>query len=153
MTYGNLIDGNIIPAPNPLVVGRSRVYNPAREQYAAHGWLPIVDTPMPDTPEGEEPKYYTYHRDVVDGQIVRAWTETEPPEPETETVPIPIELTPAEKRELAYNTVSCIEWDGSMLTVTQAAQQWAYYAAEGRTDKTDTLTALIAAAKQNIREQ
>lgn len=63
------------------------------------------------------------------------------------------ELTPAERRELAYNTVACVEWDGAMLTVTQAAQQWAYYAAEGCADKTDALTALIAAAKQDIRAQ
>ena len=61
------------------------------------------------------------------------------------------ELAPAEQRELAYNTQPCVAWDGDMLTVTQAAQQWAYYAAEGRTDKTDALTALIAAAKAEIR--
>jgi hypothetical protein len=34
-----------------------------------------------------------------------------------------------------------------MLTVTQAAQQWAYYAAEGDQDKTDVLMRLIAEAK------
>lgn len=62
-------------------------------------------------------------------------------------------ITPVELREQAYNTAPCIEWDGSMLTVTQAAQQWAYYAAEGRTDKTDALTALIASAKAEIRKQ
>ena len=63
------------------------------------------------------------------------------------------ELTPAEQREQAYNTAPCVSWDGAMLTVTEAAQQWAYYAAEGRTDKTDALTALIAAAKAYIRKQ
>ena len=62
-------------------------------------------------------------------------------------------LTPASWREQAYNTIPCVSFGGAMLTVTQAAQQWAYYAAEGRTDKTDALTALIAAAKQSIREQ
>ena len=63
------------------------------------------------------------------------------------------ELTPAEQREQAYNTEPCVAWDGSMLTVTEAAQRWAYYAAEGRSDKTDALTALIAAAKASIRAQ
>ena len=62
-------------------------------------------------------------------------------------------LTPAAWRKQAYNTDPVIPWDGAMLTVTQAAQQWAYYAAEGRTDKTDALTALIAAAKEKIRAQ
>ena len=36
---------------------------------------------------------------LVDGQIVRVWTETE-----QEPVPVPRELTPAEQRELAYDT-------------------------------------------------
>ena len=63
------------------------------------------------------------------------------------------ELTPAERREQAYNTEPCVALDGSMLTVTEAAQLWQYYAAEGRTDKTDELTALISAAKASIRER
>lgn len=83
---------------------------------------------------------------LVDGQIVRVWTETE-----QEPVPVPRELTPAEQRELAYDTEPVIEWGGEMLTVTDAAQVWAYYAAEGRIDKTEQLTALIAAAKADIR--
>lgn len=63
------------------------------------------------------------------------------------------ELSPSELREKAYNTDQTIPWGGSMLTVTQAAQQWAYYAAEGNTAKTDAITALIAAAKADIRKQ
>ena len=67
--------------------------------------------------------------------------------------PISVEPTPAELREQAYNTEPCVPWDGAMLTVTEAAQRWAYYAAEGRTDKTDALTVLIAEAKAAIREK
>lgn len=63
------------------------------------------------------------------------------------------ELIPAEQRERAYDTLPCVEWDGDMLTVTEAAQRWEYYAAEGNTEKTDALTALIAAAKADIRKQ
>lgn len=59
---------------------------------------------------------------------------------------------PSEQRETAYNTQPLIEWDGETLTVTQAAQKWQYYAAEGST-RADELQALIAAAKQTIREQ
>lgn len=62
-------------------------------------------------------------------------------------------LTPAAWREQAYNTIPCVSFGGAMLTVTQAAQQWAYYAAEGNTAKTDAITALIAAAKADIRAQ
>lgn len=61
--------------------------------------------------------------------------------------------TPAERREAAYNSDAVIEWGGETLTVTQAAQQWAYYAAEGNADKTAALSTLIAAAKADIRAQ
>ena len=148
--YGKLINGQIIPAPNPLHVNRGMVYNPSGYLYSAVGYKPIVDTPMPEPEDGTE-VYYASHWEEIDGEIVKVWTETDPPEPEP--VPVPKELSPAEKRELAYNTAACIDWDGSMLTVTQAAQQWAYYAAEGNTEKTDALTALIAAEKQSIRGQ
>lgn len=60
--------------------------------------------------------------------------------------------TPAEQRESAYNTDPVIEWDGEMLTVTQAATMWQYYAAEG-SEKATELQTLIATAKQTIREQ
>lgn len=64
----------------------------------------------------------------------------------------PVELTPAEKREQAYNEDACIELGGEMITVTAAATLWQYYAAEGN-EKADELQALIAAAKAAIREQ
>ena len=63
------------------------------------------------------------------------------------------ELTPAEQREMTYNTDPIIPWCGAMLTVTEVAQKWQYYAAEGDTAKMDALTALIAAAKASIREK
>ena len=69
------------------------------------------------------------------------------------TLPEQQELTPAEQREAAYNNEAIIEWGGKTMTVTQAAQQWAYYAAEGDADKTAALTDLIAAAKVDIRAQ
>ena len=75
---------------------------------------------------------------------VTAWTPGEIPV-EPEIVP-----TPAEQREQAYNTERIIEWDGELLTVTEAATLWQYYAAEG-SEKAGDLTALIVAAKENIR--
>ena len=151
MIFGKLADGQIIPAPNPLKVGGSPIYNPTADQYVAHGWLPIIDTPMPGTPAGEEPKYYTFRREVRDSQIIRVWEETTPPE--SEPASIPSELLPAKRREQAYNAVPCIKWGGNMLTITDASQQWVYYAAEGDTAKTDELTALISEAKAAIRAQ
>lgn len=60
------------------------------------------------------------------------------------------EVLAAVLRERAYNTEAIIPWDGEMLTVTQAAQLWQYYAAEG-SDKAAELQTMIAAAKQTIR--
>lgn len=85
----------------------------------------------------------------VNGQIVEM-TPEEIASMETSTAP---ELTPPELREQAYNVEPCVAWDGDLLTVTEAAQRWAYYAAEGRTEKTDALTVLIAEAKADIRAQ
>lgn len=64
----------------------------------------------------------------------------------------PITITPADLREEAYNTRATIEWGGEMLTVTQAAQLWQYYAAEG-SEKAAQLQVLIAQAKAAIREE
>lgn len=75
---------------------------------------------------------------------VTKWTPSAVPEPEAST--------PAQQREQAYNTQPIIEWEGETLTVTQASTKWQYYAAEGST-KADELQALIATAKQTIREQ
>lgn len=68
------------------------------------------------------------------------------------TVPEPEQPEPAKLREEAYNTEKVIEWEGELLTVTEAAQLWQYYAAEGN-DKANTLTDLIAHAKAEIREK
>ena len=78
--------------------------------------------------------------------VVTGWTAGTIPEPEPEPEP-----TPAQQRENAYNTKPCVAWDDTMLTVTEASQKWQYYAAEGNTTKTDELTALIAEAKETIR--
>lgn len=67
--------------------------------------------------------------------------------------PAPPEPTPAEKREAAYNTEKIIDWEGEQLTVTEAAQLWQYYSAEGDSEKAEALTALISEAKQAIREK
>lgn len=67
-----------------------------------------------------------------------------------EATPYIVPPTPAEKREEAYNTLAIVAWDDEMLTVTQAAQLWQYYAAEG-SEKAAQLQAAIAEAKVGIR--
>ena len=60
--YGKLIDGQIIPAPNPI---------PDRG-----GYLPIVYTPMPMEPPDDDDEHYTATWAERDGKIVRVWTKT-----------------------------------------------------------------------------
>lgn len=88
----------------------------------------------PDPETGEIPQMMT----------MTEWTPGELPALETPS--------PIQQREEAYNTQPIIEWDGEALTVTQAAQKWQYYAAEG-SQKADELQVLISAAKESIREQ
>lgn len=143
MRYAKLIDGVLFAAPNPLNFNGVRTYNPSDALLETAGFLPVEDTPYPN-----DGGHYLSHWEEQDGRIVRVWSEAVMPEP----IPVP-EPIPAQKREQAYNTMTIVAWDGKLLTVTQAAQQWTYYAAEGDEDKTGTLTALIAQAKREIREQ
>jgi len=87
-----------------------------------------------------------YARWVYSGTLL---TLTNRPLPQP---PKPESFTPAQQRENAYNTEAVIPWEGGYITVTDAAQKWQYYAAEG-SDKANTLTDLIAQAKAEIRAQ
>ena len=80
MKYGKLTDGVLVPAPTPLCWGGFKTYNPSDALCAEAGYLPIVETPYPETAEGEA-KYYTSSWEEQEGQIVQIWTETDAPEP------------------------------------------------------------------------
>lgn len=69
--YGLLING--IPF---LHINGAVVYNPPDSIYAKAGYLPIVETPVPD-----DDNYYTASWTEQTGQIVQVWTPTDPPEP------------------------------------------------------------------------
>jgi len=97
---------------------------------------PIME-PYTEMEMVKEPQTYTM-------MTVTAMTEGTLPDAPT--------LTPAEQREAAYNTAQIIPWEGGTITVTEAAQLWQYYAAEGN-PKAEQLQALIAAAKADIRSQ
>lgn len=124
-------------------------------QTISMGSVPINCSVIPESLDTQV--FYDYNGFVnltTEGEVV---TSMEPNIPAWElwkaSIPTPKDPTQAQLREEAYNTQVIIKWHGEMLTVTQAAQQWQYYAAEGDTAKTDELTALIAAAKETIREQ
>ena len=104
------------------------------------------------TPDGEENPALCSREGIPlykyeDGSISRRTPE----EIESDRAAAPA-LSPAQQREEAYNTAQIIPWEGGTITVTEAAQLWQYYAAEGN-PKADELTVLIAAAKSGIRAQ
>ena len=55
--YGKLINGRLVPAPNPLHINRGLVYNPSSYLYEAVGYRLVVDTPQPEQPEDDAAVY------------------------------------------------------------------------------------------------
>ena len=75
MRYAKLSAGTLEYAPRTVTIGRTH-YNPTPESWLAdNGYLPVAETPYPD-----DWKYYAGSWVERGGQIVRTWTETEPPE-------------------------------------------------------------------------
>jgi len=75
MKYGRLSNGVLIYAPNPMLHNGMRIYNPSGAICVAEGYLPIVNTEVPENSEA----HYTSHWEEQDAQIVQVWTETELP--------------------------------------------------------------------------
>lgn len=79
--YAKLIDNTLYPAPAALTVAGRVHYHPSDALYEAQGYLPIVDTPQPETAEGETIKHYAARYEEQGGQIVKVWEEAETPAP------------------------------------------------------------------------
>lgn len=95
-------------------------------------------------PDDMECANFPFGEIEVENGVVTAWTPSE--------IPAPPAPTSEELREAAYNSEPIITWEDKLITVTAAAQLWQYYAAEGSKIAT-RLTALIAAAKEEIRSR
>lgn len=98
--YGKIIDGKFVLAPNPLVSGGYKKYNPRPKDYKDEGYLEVVETEYPDIPDGEI-KYYEKHYVERDGKIYGEWVEAEPPvEPTVDPTPTLEERTSALETEV-----------------------------------------------------
>lgn len=73
--------------------------------------------------------------------------------PVPQPTPEPPALTNKEKREQAYETRACVEYDGQTLTVDAANKLYLAYSAEGQTARAQELSTLIAVAKAGIRAE
>jgi len=78
MHYAKLISGCPSYAPRRMRVGSVIVYNPTGAQLLAEGYLPVVETPMPET---DAQHYAEPHWTERGGQIVQSWVAEEIEQP------------------------------------------------------------------------
>lgn len=76
MRYAKLVNGYPSYAPRRMKIGSVIVYNPTSAQLLAEGYLPVIETPMPDV--GEQ-HYAEPHWEIQNNQIVQRWEVKEIP--------------------------------------------------------------------------
>lgn len=91
--YGKIIDGRLVIAPNPMMIGGYKIYNPKPEQYDNKGYLEIVEIDYPDTD-----KYYEKQYVERDGKIYGEWVEAEIPDVPTPTPTADERITALEEK-------------------------------------------------------
>lgn len=87
--YGYLENEELRRAPNPMVIGENRVWNPTGEMYEAAGYKKVIFTDPPET----EPGYHAedWWKETAK-QIRQQW----------EIVPDPDDVDPAEAFEFLF---------------------------------------------------
>lgn len=84
MRYAKIINNSIYYAPKKIVDGDMAIYNPPAEMLTELGYLPVVNVPCPEAPEGY---YYEHSWTEIDGTITDVWTlEKLPDEPSAEEI-------------------------------------------------------------------
>lgn len=76
MRYAKLNNNYPSYAPRRIRIGNVWVYNPTDIQLLAEGYLPVIETPMPET---DEQHYATPHWAEQNEQITQSWTVEEIP--------------------------------------------------------------------------
>lgn len=80
MKYAKLINNCLSYAPRRLRIGDTWVYNPTDAQLLAEGYLPSIETPMPDV---DTQHYAVPHWAEQNNRIVQSWTVEEIPYDDT----------------------------------------------------------------------
>jgi len=76
MRYAKLINSYPSYAPRRMRIGSVIVYNPTDAQLLSGGYLPVIETPAPET---DEQHYAEPHWAIENNQIVQSWTVAEIP--------------------------------------------------------------------------
>lgn len=83
MHYAKLVNGYPSYSPRRMRIGNVWVYNPTDAQLLAEGYLPVVETDMPET---DAQHYAEPHWTEQNNQIVQSWTVEEIPISEEEAL-------------------------------------------------------------------
>lgn len=78
--YGKIVEGRLIAAPKMIKDGGTITYNPPIDILLRLGYLPVVNVPCPEAPEGY---YYEHSWTELDGTITDVWTLTKLPDDAT----------------------------------------------------------------------
>ena len=73
--YGKIIDRQLVIAPNPIIVDEYKIYNPKPEEYAAEGYIEVIES----EPPAEANKHYEKSYAERNGKIYGEWVEAEAP--------------------------------------------------------------------------
>jgi len=76
MRYAKLVNDYPSYAPRRMLIGSAWVYNPTDAQLLSEGYLPVIETPMPET---DERHFATPNWAIQNNQIVQSWTVEEIP--------------------------------------------------------------------------
>lgn len=77
MIYGQLINDNLVIAPNPIIIGDRQIGNPPGEVYADQGYKPVTYTDPPEV----DPGYIAVPGWEEQAEaIVQTWTIEEGPD-------------------------------------------------------------------------
>lgn len=74
MRYAKIVNNNLVPAPNPIIISDRQIGNPPGEVYTEQGYKPVRCTDPPEV----EPGYIAVPGWEDDGdEIVQTWTVEE----------------------------------------------------------------------------
>lgn len=139
--YGKLIEETVIEYAPINALARGVWYCPAPDDVLESLlYKKVIDTPFPD-----DGKQYTFTWHETSSVIEKVWTPIPDPQPEP--------LTPAQQRELAYETELICPWGNGLYTVDYMNDLWAKYSAEGNEEIASEIQEIIAAAKADIRQR
>lgn len=135
-TYGTLVGGELVLAPKNITIG-TVTYKPATDAaYIQAGYKVVSYSPYPT--DGNE--YEAYYEEKTK-QIAQKWRLVR-------------ELTPAERRERAYQSEKCCTYNEIEYTCDELESlYYKYFAETGKEEMCADIKAAITAGKAHIREE